>query len=141
MTKRIKNIEQIDFERQGDWHYKDLSGERLGVRIEETPPGSSSSIHHYHTLEEEHVIVLEGSATLVLGSDEYTLTKGDHIWFPAGEEVAHHIENRTDEPFRFLVFGERITGDVVVYPNDDVMLVKAPAGMRRYRYRPHERDQ
>jgi len=45
------------------WRYLDLSGEHLGVRIEELQPGASSSVHHYHTLEEEHVLVLEGAAT------------------------------------------------------------------------------
>ncbi len=104
---------------------KDLSGEHLGVRIEELPPGSLSSVHHFHTLEEEHVLMLEGQATLILGAEESLLSAGDHIWFAANVEVAHHLENRGDAVCRFLVFGERTTNDIVVYPEHNVMLVKA----------------
>ena len=50
------------------WKYRDLNGEHIGVRIEELSPGTTSSEHHYHTSEEEHVIVLEGTATLVWGA-------------------------------------------------------------------------
>ena len=120
------------------WRYIDLSGNHLGVRIEEMFPGGSSSIHHYHTLEEEHVILLEGAATLVLGSDEdtreYSLREGDHMWFEAGKTVAHHIENRSSDKCKFLVFGERNPQDIVMYPEHQVMLVKA-LGNKQFTYR------
>ena len=68
----ITNIEQADY-KAGEpgsdgstWRYLDLSGEHLGVRIEELAPGASSSHHHHHTAEEEHVVVLNGEATLHL---------------------------------------------------------------------------
>ena len=118
MTPRGESLRQLD-----------LSGAHLGVRIEELPPGGTSSIHHYHTLEEEHVLVLEGSATLHLGSDQHELRDGDHVWFAAGEPVAHHIENRSSGKFKFLVFGERNPADTVFYPNGPVMMVKALGGM------------
>ena len=117
------------------WKSLDLSGKHLGVRIEEIPPGGTSSIHHYHTLEEEHVLVLEGAATLILGSEEQALKKGDHVWFAAGKEVAHHIENRSDGNFKYLVFGERNEGDIVYYPDARVMMVKAPE-RQLFTYRP-----
>lgn len=109
----------------GTWRYLDLSGQHLGVRIEELATGETSSTHHFHTLEEEHVVVLEGGATLILGAEEHPLRKGDHVWFAAGEQVAHHIENRTDAPVRYLVFGERNEGDIDFYPDRRVMMVKA----------------
>lgn len=106
------------------WKHKDFSGERLGVRIEEIAPGGRSSEHHYHLTEEEHVIVLKGEATLVVGDDRKTLKEGDHCWFRAGEEMAHHLLNASDSPFQFLVFGERKNDDVVVYPEHQVMMIK-----------------
>lgn len=138
MRDQFTNIDETPWEERttprGElWWSKDLSGENLGVRIEQIRPGDSSSVHHYHTLEEEHVIVLAGSATLVLGTEERTVKKGDHFWFAAGKEEAHHLENRTDENFEILVFGERKAGDVVVYPNHAVMLVKA-LGFRQVTY-------
>jgi len=134
MSKKFKNIDTSPWEERGSWRFMDLSGDHLGVRIEEVPPGGSSSIHHYHTQEEEHVLVLEGEATLVLGTEEHRVVKGDHCWFQAANEEAHHIENRTSEPFRFLVFGERKSGDVVVYPENKVMMVKALKGWKQFDY-------
>jgi uncharacterized cupin superfamily protein len=103
----------------------DLSGQHLGVRIEDLPPGATSSYHHYHTLEEEHVLVLSGAATLHLGSAQHVLREGDHVCFLAGEPTPHHIENTGSGRFKFLVFGERNPGDTVFYPNGPVMMVKA----------------
>ena len=117
------------------WRYVDLSGEHLGVRIEAMAPGESSSEHHYHSMEEEHVLIMEGAATLVLGEAETALKPGDHVWFPAGREVPHHIENRSDADVKYLVFGERCAGDVVFYPKHQVMTVKG-LGWKRLTYRP-----
>ncbi len=111
-----------------------LDGEHLGVRIEVLPPGSSSSYHHYHSAEEEHVLLLEGNATLYLGDQPIALKAGDQVLFPAGNEVAHHIENRSNEPVKYLVFGERKADDIVFYPEGAVMLVKSAAGHRWYDY-------
>lgn len=122
--------------RRGDpWKFRDLSGERLGVRLEELPPGANSSEHHYHTAEEEHVIVLEGEGTLFFGSAEHAVMAGDHFWFRAGEEIAHHVKNTSDSPLKFLVFGERTTNDVVVYPEHQVMMLKS-LGFKQFTYRP-----
>lgn len=135
-----KNIHSADWteersSRNEMWKYLDISGEKLGARIEELQSGESSSVHHFHTSEEEHVLVMEGEATLMLGSDQCKITAGDHYWFPAGVEEAHHIENTSTAPFRFLVFGERCPSDVVVYPEHQVMLVKG-LGSRQFTYRP-----
>ncbi len=135
----IHNIYDAEWKKEetargGVWKYVDLSGERLGARIEELNPGDTSSVHHFHTSEEEHVLALEGNATLVLGSEKFPVKPGDHFWFAAGAEEAHHIENTSNEAFRFLVFGERNSHDVVVYPEHQVMLVKG-LGFRQVTYR------
>jgi len=135
---KISNInsdwQEEESARGGTWKYRDLSGDRLGVRIEELSPGDTSSEHHFHTTEEEHVIVLEGSATLVLGADHHELDVDDHIWFQAGNEIAHHIKNNTKKSFKFLVFGERNPEDIVVYPEHQVMMVKS-LGFKQFTYR------
>lgn len=135
LSERVKNIQAAALtehvndrgERRADL---DLSGEHLGVRIVELAPGASSSKHHFHSLEEEHVLVLRGTATLIVGSEEISVREGDHFWFPAGKPEGHHLENRGADPFRFLVIGERAQGDVVVYPEHRVVLVKALGGAR-----------
>lgn len=138
------NINGADWEERTNprgetWRFIDLSGKRLGVRVEEMQPGETSSVHHFHTLEEEHVLVLEGSATLILGADRHALKAGDHVWFEAGKEEAHHIENTSSQPFKFLVFGERNPQDVVVYPEQQVMLIKS-LGWKQFTYRLRERS-
>ncbi len=127
---KAKNIYESKWEEKSTprgetWKYLDISGEHLGLRLEELAPGDTSSIHHYHTLEEEHVIALDGDATLVLGSEEHSLKRGDHVWFKAGDEVGHHIVNNSSAPFTFLVIGERKRGDVCFYPDQGVATIKA----------------
>ena len=139
MARTFTNIHTAEWteglDRRGErWKSIDLSGEHLGVRIEELPPGGASSVHHFHTLEEEHVIMLEGSAVLVLGDEEHALGAGDHVWFAAGKAQPHHLENRSQQSVRLLVFGERVAGDTVFYPEHRVMLVKS-AGDRLFTYR------
>ena len=127
--EKAKNIYKSDWNSQetsrGTWTYLDLSGDHLGLRIETLKPGDTSSIHHYHTEEEEHVIALEGNATLVLGADEHPITRGDHVWFRAGDEDGHHLVNTASDDFTFLVIGERKRGDVCIYPDAGVANIKA----------------
>lgn len=115
--------------------FVDLSGDHLGVRLERIPPGQSSSYHHFHTAEEEHVYVLDGTGMLVRGEEETALAAGDHVWFPAGVPEPHHIVNRSDAWLTYLVFGERLSHDVVVYPEHDTMLVKG-LGRKAFRVEP-----
>ena len=94
------------------------------MRVESLDPGATSSVHHYHTKEEEHLLVLEGAATLHMDSGDHELKAGDHVFFPAGSDDAHHIENTSNTPFKFFVFGERHADDVVYYPRDGTKLLK-----------------
>ncbi len=144
MRDRVTNIFSASLERrksargESDWRCLDLSGEHLGVRIEELPPGSNSAYHHYHVAEEEHVIVLNGTATLHIGDDAVEISKGDHVRFPAGEEVAHHIQNTSEEPVTYLVFGERKRDETVFYPESSIVLVKSSQGNRWYTYEEYD---
>ena len=122
-----------------EYRYKELSGKHIGARIEELSPGSSSSYHHYHSSEEEHVFILTGEATLFFGESEYSVGTGDHICFQAGEEIGHHLENKSAHPCTYLVYGERKSNDVVMYPDAQVMLVKALKA-KQFTYRVREDD-
>jgi uncharacterized cupin superfamily protein len=134
----FRNMQKSEWENRGSWKFIDFSGKHLGVRVEVLPPGGTSSIHHFHSEEEEHVLILAGSATLHLGEEEHGMVEGDHVWFEAGVEQAHHLENQSDSECRILVFGERKSGDVVVYPNDGVMMVKA-LGWKQFDYQQRDR--
>lgn len=60
---------------------------KIGISYEELPPGKQSVPLHYHMVEEEHIVALEGEATLRLGEERYTLKAGDYVGFPAGQRA------------------------------------------------------
>ena len=97
---------------------------RIGVVLEELPPGRQSSPTHYHMKEEEHVWVLAGRAVLRLGDAEHLLKKGDYVCFRAATAVGHCLINKFDEPCVYLVVGERRKDDVIVYPDSNKLKVR-----------------
>jgi len=95
----------------------DLGGAaKVGVGVLELPPGSNTRPAHWHSREEEHLYVLAGRGVLHLGSETFALEPGSYVCFPAGQALAHFLENIGTEPFSYLMIGERIEGDEVTYP-------------------------
>lgn len=92
-------------------------GSHVGVAMEELAPGQQSNMRHYHMLEEEHVLVLEGSMTVLLGDDKYEISAGSYVCFPAGQKVGHALVNNGSSICRYLLIGERNPHDVIVYPD------------------------
>jgi len=100
-------------------------GRKIGVSYEELPPGRQSVPFHYHLLEEEHIIGLEGEATLRLGEERYRIKAGDYVGFPAGQRAGHCLINEGDAPFRYIVIGDHEPNDVCVYPDSNKVMVRA----------------
>lgn len=105
-----------------------VGGRKIGVAYEELPPGKQSCPFHYHLIEEEHIIALEGEATLRLGDERYPIKAGDYVGFPAGERAGHCLINETGKPFRFIVIGDRAEHEVCVYPDSGKVMI---AGLDR----------
>ena len=99
-------------------------GRKIGVSYEELPPGKQSCPFHYHMLEEEHIIALEGEATLRLGEERHRIKAGDYVGFPAGQRAGHCLVNEGDAPFRYIVIGDHEPSDVCVYPDSSKVLVR-----------------
>ncbi|HEY9345182.1 MAG TPA: cupin domain-containing protein, partial [Inquilinus sp.] len=117
------------------------AGYRVGVLIESPAPGKRLCPTHYHMLEEEHALVLEGQVTLILGDERHELKAGDYVCFPAGRKVGHSFINSGPGPCRTLMIGERNPNEVCVYPDSNKMAVGAlrsrddifdMSGLRRY---------
>ena len=51
-------------------------GTQISVAMEVLPPGKQANQNHYHLLEEEHVLILEGGLTLNLGAEQFELSAG-----------------------------------------------------------------
>lgn len=102
----------------------------FGVNLTELRPGACSALHHAHSRQDEFIFVLEGEPVLVTGDGvESPLRPGDCAGFPAGG-AAHHLENCTDRPVRYLEIGDRTEGDTVTYPADDLMALREDGAWR-----------
>jgi uncharacterized cupin superfamily protein len=87
----------------------------VGVCMEEIAPGRQAYVAHYHLLEEEQLLVLEGRPTLRLGERRIPMEPGSYVVFPAGQKAGHALVNETDEPVRYLIIGERNPNEVTVH--------------------------
>ena len=97
----------------------------VGLLIEAPAPGQRLAPRHYHMLEEEHALILEGQVTLLLGEERYEMTAGDYVCFPAGRKVGHSFLNSGTGPCSYLMIGERNPNDVCVYPDSNKLAVNA----------------
>jgi uncharacterized cupin superfamily protein len=100
-------------------------GYRVGVAIEELPPGKQSSPAHWHVFEEEHVFILEGALTARIGPKRFPMKAGDYACFPAGRQAAHCLVNESGAPCRYVIIGERKANEVVAYTDSGKVLVRA----------------
>jgi uncharacterized cupin superfamily protein len=97
----------------------------VGLRIESPAPGKRLCPLHYHMLEEEHAIILEGEVTLLLGEERHVMKPGDYACFPAGRKIGHAFLNSGTGPCRYLMIGERNPNEVCVYPDSNKVAVEA----------------
>lgn len=98
---------------------------RIGVAIEELPPGMQTAPAHYHIFEEEHLYLLEGNLTLRLGNDRHLMKPGDYVCFPAGQKAGHCLINETDATARYVIIGENNPNEVVVYTDSNKVLLRS----------------
>ncbi len=95
---------------------------QFGAFVEILPPGSKSSIKHWHKGEDEMVYIIAGEVTLHEGDETHLLGPGEAATFKAGVAKGHCLENRSDGDVRYLVIGTRSPGDIVTYPDHDRIL-------------------
>jgi uncharacterized cupin superfamily protein len=96
----------------------------VGVCLEELAPGKQTCPVHYHMLEEEHLLIMAGSATLRLGEQSFELSTGSYVCFPAGQKAGHALINNGSAICRYLIVGERNPHDVIVYPESGRVSVR-----------------
>lgn len=101
----------------------------FGVNLTHLAPGAISALAHSHSLQEEFIFVLEGTPTLILGQEEFTLNPGDCYGFKSGTNIAHQLVNRSGEQVTYLEIGDRTPGDEVNYPNDDLQATQLANGL------------
>ena len=89
---------------------------KVGVSLWEVPAGQAAYPYHWHAAEEELLVILEGTPSLRTPTGWQDLAEGDVVSFPVGEEGAHQIANRGENPVRFLAVSNQ-QPDIVVRPD------------------------
>ncbi|MCR9112499.1 MAG: cupin domain-containing protein [Rhodobacteraceae bacterium] len=93
---------------------------QFGANIVILAPGAKSSLRHWHEKQDEFVMVVSGTCTLIDDHGAHEMRVGDCATFPAGDENGHHFVNRTDEEARFLVIGTRTPTETGWYSDLDL---------------------
>ena len=115
----------FDREVQGRWYRRlaPVAGlTRMGASHVTLKPGAWSSQRHWHSAEDELVVMLAGEAVLVEDEGESIIRPGDVLAWPAGMENGHHLQNRSDADCVFVAISagpkDRDTG---AYPDIDMV--------------------
>ncbi|MDB5666862.1 cupin domain-containing protein [Cypionkella sp.] len=107
---------------------------QFGVNLVILPPGTLSSLRHWHLAEDEFVMVTQGECVLVQDAGETLMVAGDCAAFPANVPDGHQFINRSDAEARFLVVGSKAKREVVTYSDVDLVLT-VEAGQANYTYK------
>jgi uncharacterized cupin superfamily protein len=106
---------------------------QFGAYVETLPPGSRSSLCHWHAREDEMVYMLTGQVTLHEGGVAVVLQPGQAATFKAGEPLGHFLQNDTEIDASYLVIGTRSGKDTVTYPDHDrVKIYDDTTGEKRF---------
>lgn len=104
----------------------------FGANLVTIEPGAWSSQRHWHSAEDEFVVVLSGELTLVTDAGAETLRPGACAAFPKGVRNAHHLQNRSDAVATFLAIGtDRPDEDECHYPDIDQFWSKATGFIKK----------
>lgn len=92
----------------------------FGVNHVTLPAGCQSALRHWHTKQDEFVMVLTGALVLQTDAGERVLGPGDCAAFPKGTGDGHALLNRSDAEATYLEIGDRTAGDEVDYSDIDM---------------------
>ena len=101
---------------------------KFGVSVEVLPSGSQSALRHWHTENDEFVVVLSGELTLVTDDARTSMGPNMCVGFKAGNPDGHHLINESKHDASFLVVGSRSKNDKVHYPDDDIQWLQDSKG-------------
>jgi uncharacterized cupin superfamily protein len=99
---------------------RQLGSQKIGLSLFELPPGQAAYPYHWHVAEEELIIVVAGRPHLRTPDGWRELESGDAVAFCVGEDGAHQLVNRTQEPVRFLAFSNQ-QPDIIVRPDSNTL--------------------
>ena len=92
-----------------------LGSKQLFIHHDIIAPGNKSSGPHRHTIIEEAVYIVKGTATVVEGKIESVAAQGTVILFDPKDEEVHFLVNRTDQNVETMTFSINSDFDLVVF--------------------------
>ena len=122
----MPNIDDPEFDEQRDHDGfralrarigQQLGTERLGISLWELPPGEAAYPYHWHLVEEELVIVLDGTPSLRTPKGWRDVPEGEVLSFLTGEDGAHQFVNRTEQTVRLLAISTHGDPEIAIYPD------------------------
>lgn len=120
---------QAEMQGRSSLRFSDAYGlSQFGANITILQPGAKSSLRHWHENQDEFVMIISGTATLLDDHGESELRPGDCAAFPAGDGNGHTILNKSIEEVRFLVVGSRTPTEVGWYSDVDMKVTMDEAG-------------
>jgi len=98
------------------------AAEKMGASIDIVPPGKRACPYHFHYVEEEMFIVLEGEGTLRVAGEMLPIRAGDTIFIPPGPEYPHQILNTSGKPLKYLSLSVNAETEICEYPDSNKYL-------------------
>lgn len=92
-----------------------FGSEKLGFNISEIAPGKYLCPYHFHHLEEELLLVLEGEATVRQNDEAHIIKKNDLVFYNL--KVPHQLYNHTAHICRILAISNTDPNDICEYPD------------------------
>lgn len=94
-----------------------LGAKKLGYNLTELPPGKRAFPYHFHHVNEELFLVIEGTGELRWPGGTTPLKPMDIVCCPPGADGAHQIINTGKGPLRYLALSTTEDPEVVEYPD------------------------
>lgn len=95
----------------------------LGCSLYEVPAQTKTYPFHWHSANEEAMIILEGEGSLRIGEQDVAVGPGDYIAFPIGPEHAHQLTTKT--AMRYYCISTSKSPEVCGYPDSKKVLAVA----------------
>ena len=95
----------------------ELGATKLGYNLTEIPPGRTAFPYHFHYVNEEMFLVLEGTGKIRMPDGTHPLKPGDLVCCPPGPDGAHQISNDGAVPLKYLALSTSQDPEVVEYPD------------------------
>ncbi len=108
VTEIVEQLQEQDREEQSShrkvyrpwgWYDSIESGKHFQVKRLYVNPGAKLSLQMHHK-RAEHWVIVNGTATAIIGEDVLTLAEGESTYIPIG--TRHSLENKSSEPLEII---------------------------------------